>query len=331
MATNATVRQVQALLDARRVPEAARLLASSARAGDVGATIELAQWSIAGTIIPRDLKAARTLLGQAGAAGNEDAALLHASFLASGTGGELDWPAAVDSLRALRSRSQRARAQLRLLDAMDLDEQGFPAATPEPRPLSDRPLVSACHAFATRDEFEYIGALGSPFLQPSSVVDPATGRVVPHPIRTSDGAVFGVHIEDLVVSAINRRIAAMTGTDYRQGEPLQMLRYQRGAEYRAHMDALASEPNQRILTVLLYLNQGYQGGETQFPRTGLSFRGNTGDALIFRNVTADGRPDQMALHVGAPVTGGTKLIATRWIRQQAFHFPPPRPLLPSCP
>ena len=331
MAADATIRQVQALLDGRRIAEAAGLLASAARAGDRAATIELAQWSIAGNIIPRDLAAARALLGQAGAAGDEDAALLHASFLASGTGGEPDWSSAVAALRALAPRSARARTQLDIIEGMDLDDDGFPGGGFGIRPLSERPHVSACSHFLSRVECDYLGAAGGPYLQPSMVVDPASGRMVPHPIRTSDGAVFGVHIEDLVVSAINRRVAALTGTAYRQGEPLQLLRYHPGGEYRAHMDALPAEPNQRILTVLLYLNEGYQGGETTFPRTGLSFRGEPGDALIFRNVTEDGRADPMALHTGAPVTRGTKLIATRWIRKAPFTFPPPRPILATRP
>ena len=68
MTADPILRQVQALLDARRVAEAARLLASAGRSGNVTAMVDLAQWSIAGNIIPRDLGAARDLLGQSGAA-----------------------------------------------------------------------------------------------------------------------------------------------------------------------------------------------------------------------------------------------------------------------
>ena len=97
------------------------------------------------------------------------------------------------------------------------------------------------------------------------------------------------------------------------------------------MDALPSEANQRIMTAILYLNDGYQGGETQFLRTGLSVAAKAGDLLIFENVTADGRADPMALHAGAPVTQGMKMIATRWIRKDDFTYPPPRPFLASRP
>jgi prolyl 4-hydroxylase len=329
MASNATIDRVGKLVGASRFAEAARLLGTAAEAGDAEALAELARWRIAGAIIPRDLAAARALLRRAAEAGNRDAALLHAYFQASCTGGPDEWPEALDALRALAPQEPRARAQLRLIDAMELAPDGSAARPPETRPLSASPHVVAAPGFMTPAECAYLVGLGEPALQPSVVVDPATGRMIPHPVRVSDGTTFGVYAEDLVVNALNRRIAALSGTSAAQGEALQLLRYRAGGEYRAHMDALPAEANQRILTVLVYLSDGYQGGETRFLRTGLSFKGKVGDALLFRNVTADGRPDPMALHAGLPVTRGTKVIASRWIRQQPFVFPPPKPLLES--
>jgi prolyl 4-hydroxylase len=159
------------------------------------------------------------------------------------------------------------------------------------------------------------------------VVDPATGRMVPNPVRSSDAAIFGVYAEDLVVNALNRRIAAASGTRPEQGEPLQLLRYRPGGEYKPHLDALPAEPNQRILTMLVYLSDDHEGGETSFPHTGLTFRGRIGDALLFGNAGADGRPDPLSLHAGLPVTKGAKYLASRWIRAEKFTYPPPRPIL----
>jgi len=52
-------------------------------------------------------------------------------------------------------------------------------------------------------------------------------------------------------------------------------------------------------------------------------KGSTGDALIFRNVDASGRPDPAARHAGLPVIRGEKLIASRWIRERPLD--PERP------
>ena len=176
-------------------------------------------------------------------------------------------------------------------------------------------------------ECAWLREAGEPALRPSLVADPGTGRMVPHPVRSSDAAMFGVFAEDLVVNALNRRIAALSGTRPDQGEPLQLLRYRPGGEYKPHMDALPAEPNQRILTVLVYLSDDYEGGETSFPNTGLSFRGRSGDALLFRNAGDDGRADPLALHAGLPVTSGVKYLASRWIRAGRFTYPPPKPLV----
>ena len=170
--------------------------------------------------------------------------------------------------------------------------------------------------------------LAEPDLQPSFVVDPATGGRMPHPVRTSFGTSYGPTQEDLVVNRLNRRIAAATGTRAEAGEPLHILRYTPGQEYKPHLDAIPGIANQRVLTVLVYLNDGYAGGETDFPELGISVGGAMGDALMFRNLTPDGRADPRTRHSGLPVTSGTKWLATRWIREAA-HDPwdegePPR-------
>ncbi|WP_331040153.1 2OG-Fe(II) oxygenase [Allosphingosinicella sp.] len=130
-------------------------------------------------------------------------------------------------------------------------------------------------------------------------------------------------LENPAVHALNRRLAAASGTQVTQGEPLQILRYSPGQEYKAHVDALPVGTNQRILTMLVYLNEDYAGGETKFLETGLGFKGRTGDALLFRNASADGRPDPMARHAGLPVTRGQKLIASRWIRAKPLDLMSP--------
>jgi prolyl 4-hydroxylase len=327
MAPGGTIGQVEALLAARRFAEAARLLLAAADAGETAAVVELAHWRIAGNLVRRDLAEARRLLGLAAAKGDEAAASLHAGFLAGGVGGRDDWPAALAELRSLARRQAPAAAQLRLIEAMDLDAGGFPARPIETGRLSAAPYAAAAPSFMTEAECRYLKAAGEPALQPSAVVDPATGRMVPHPVRSSDAAMFGVYAEDVAINALNRRMATLSGTRIDQGEPLQLLRYRPGGEYRPHMDALPAEPNQRILTLLVYLSDDYEGGETAFPNTGLTFRGRTGDALLFRNAGPDGHADPLSLHAGLPVTKGIKYLASRWIRADKFTYPPPKPLL----
>jgi prolyl 4-hydroxylase len=140
------------------------------------------------------------------------------------------------------------------------------------------------------------------------------------PHRDSDNMVVTPMAEDLVIQAINTCIAEATGTGYGWGEPLHVLRYRPGQQYRPHHDALAQVPleKRRLATALIYLNDAYEGGETHFPEIGMTVRGAVGDLLIFHNLTADGMPDPRMTHAGLPVGRGEKWLATRWIRPSDY-------------
>lgn len=319
--------RVDGLVAQGRVRDAYLLLSNPAGTDAADALFLLAVWRIRGGEIRRDLPAARHLFRRAAEAGHGSGALIHAYLLANGTGGERDWPQAFAILQRLAPSTPAAATQIALLGSMAINDHGQPTRLPTPRALSGTPYAAVFKSFLSPQEASYIQRASEERLQPSVVVDPGSGRLTLNPIRRSDDAVFGVLQEDLVINAIACRIAAASGTSSEQGEPLLVLRYQPGGEYRAHSDALAGADNQRTTTVLLYLNDDYRGGETRFVETGLTVRGRTGDALLFRNVTADGRPDPMSRHAGLPVTHGTKWLATRWIRQNRYTYPAPSPLL----
>jgi prolyl 4-hydroxylase len=110
---DAPIAQVETLLMQARHADAARLLLTSAATGNPQACAKLAEWRIVGNIVRRDLASARALLERAAAAGDRDAALLHASFLAAGVGGPDDWESARANLTALARKEPGAGAQLR--------------------------------------------------------------------------------------------------------------------------------------------------------------------------------------------------------------------------
>ena len=123
-------------------------------------------------------------------------------------------------------------------------------------------------------------------------------------------------MEDPAVHALNRRLAAISGSAYACGEPLLILRYRPMQHYLNHLDALPGLENQRVMTALVYLNEGFEGGHTAFPAAGISYRGNLGDAILFTNVLENGQADQASLHAGLPVVSGEKYLASRWIRRE---------------
>jgi prolyl 4-hydroxylase len=319
--------EVELLVGAGRAADAWRLLNDRAERRDSEALFLLGIWRLGGQVVRRDLGAARALFGQAAQAGHFEGARAYVAFVGNGTGGPRDWPQALRLLDALAAAAPEFRAERDLIAAMTLSSAGDPLIRPEAELLSERPQVRCIRGCFSAAECDFIVAAAEPWLSPSVVVDPQSGQTVQNPVRTSDGMVFPWIAESPAIHALNRRIAAATGTDPAQGEPLQVLRYRGGQQYRAHLDAVAGEANQRILTALVYLNDGYLGGETKFLKTGLSFSGAKGDALIFANALPDGRCDSDALHAGLPVRSGEKYLASRWIRARPFTFPPPRPVL----
>src|SRR5205814_8697697 len=80
-----------------------------------------------------------------------------------------------------------------------------------------------------------------------------------------------------------------------------------------------AQNGQRALTVLIYLNDDYDGGDTAFIALGRSFKGRKGDALIFWNVTEDGSLDWRTQHAGTAPTRGEKWLFSQWIRVRAMQ------------
>lgn len=315
-----TADHAETLARAGRVREALALLQKAAGANDADALFKLAIWSLTGSYVQRDLAASRRFFAQAAVAKHPDALRIYLAFVANGTGAPPDWPQAMQMLRKMATVDDDSRLQLELIEAMALKSDGDPASVPEPEPLSQSPDVALYPALLSSQECDYLVEAARPLFQPAVVVDPATGRQIPNPIRTSDSAAFPLANETPAIHALNRRIAAAAGTNVTQGEPLQVLRYGPGQEYKAHLDALPGTDNQRVATMLVYLNEGYEGGETHFFAVPLSVKGRKGDALLFRNATADGRPDERARHAGLPVTRGEKLLASRWIRARPLSL-----------
>jgi prolyl 4-hydroxylase len=105
-----------------------------------------------------------------------------------------------------------------------------------------------------------------------------------------------------------------------------VLHYRGGEEIRNHFDFIdPASPHyaeqirlrgDRIITFLLYLNDDYREGETEFPEAGVKHKGTRGEGLFFVNVLEDGRPDLRTVHAGRPPTSGEKWIITQFIRNK---------------
>lgn len=306
-----------ALAQAGDIAGARALAAQAGAAGDPDALLVQALWTIEGRIVARDLAAARAGLERATVAGQARAARILASMRAAGEGGAADWAGALALLDTWAGRDPQAGPERALIAGMALDDAGEPIAPPTAEPLTSEPDASAFRSFLSAGECAWLRQAAEGRFRPARIFHEARGEWIADPIRDSGQASFPLIARGPALVAIERRIAAATGTTLRQGEALQVLRYAPGQQYRPHLDAVPGLANQRVMTFLIWLNEDFDGGETVFPETGLTFRGRAGDALLFANIDAAGRPDPRTRHAGLPVTAGVKLLASKWIRATA--------------
>lgn len=94
-------------------------------------------------------------------------------------------------------------------------------------------------------------------------------------------------------------------------EGWQLIKYKIGEEFKPHFDCLNKE-NDRLFTTIIYLNDGFSGGETYFPTTEEIIYPKQGKLVIWKNLIND-KCNPKSLHSGNPVLEGTKYALINWV------------------
>ena len=299
---------------------------------------------LAGNSLSPDWEIAVGLIDTAAAAGHAEAIERRALLECRGVGRSPNWDLALDSLAIAAGRGSRFAARQLVLLADDRYEpadwtepspvdwsatrsririaQRLSAAAAPGRMLSESPIVHAVPGFASAAECQWLIAAAGPRLERAPVYNNPTGV---DPGRTNQFTPFNFANGDIIVEVIRQRIANQIKAPLACLEMSQVLHYGVGQEFVLHCDFLDPQAmreeiarhGQRVATVLIYLNEGFEGGQTDFPRLGLNHRGRTGDALVFGNVDAAGRPDPRSQHAGCPPTLGEKWVFSQWVRNRA--------------
>ena len=116
-----------------------------------------------------------------------------------------------------------------------------------------------------------------------------------------------------LVEKIKNGVAEITGFPVENQEDFHFVKYNTDGEYKVHTDG-----KDRPKTALVYLNDGFIGGETEFPKLNMIIKPETGKLVIWDNTLEDGSGDPNSLHAGLPVIAGTKYIAVIWIRGEKY-------------
>lgn len=134
---------------------------------------------------------------------------------------------------------------------------------------------------------------------------------------------------DPVAKPLFEKISKMYGIPFENGEDLQVVRYKPGQYYNEHHDSCCDNNDKcvsflrrgghRILTVLIYLNDSFEEGNTYFKNLDIKMKASPGSAIVFFPLAKNkNKCHPNALHAGMPVTSGEKWIANLWFRQNRF-------------
>jgi prolyl 4-hydroxylase len=305
-----------------------------ARGGDVGALTALGKRLLVGEGVTLSTDKGLVTLREAATRGSGEAAALLAVCAAWGIGQARNVEAALDHLvRAAQLGWDPARRELEVLartSATDpaalrrkVDLVSWRAA-PAMRVVFEKPRIIVIERFATEEECRWLVARADDGgLQRAKVYrDSSTAQLAD--TRTNRELSFTIFNTDVVLSLVCDRIAAATGAPVSHFEIAKLLHYSPGEQFALHADFIEARTpelarelarrGQRVATFLIYLNEGYEGGATQFPRLSWQYRGGRGDALLFSNVDPGGAPDYDTVHAGMPPTAGEKWVLSQWIR-----------------
>jgi hypothetical protein len=299
---------------------------------------------LSGTTLSPEWKTAVELIEAAAARGHADAIERRAILECRGVGRAPSFTEALDSLAAAAEAGSLSAARQLILLA---DGRYEPAAPVEPlagdwtemrsridlarivRPaaapgslLSATPIVHAVPGFSSAAECQWLIDSARHRLKRAGVYNNPTGA---DPGRTNELAAFNFAHSDVVVELIRQRIANQINAPLACLEMSQVLHYDVGQEFVLHCDFLDPQAlreevernGQRVATVIIYLNQDFEGGQTAFPQLQLNHRGKAGDVLVFGNVDGAGRPDPRSQHAGCPPTRGEKWVFSQWVRDRA--------------
>ena len=324
--------------------EAINHLVAGVRKGDVEAMTRLGKRLLVGDRAPLLPNDGIGLLVDASERGGGEAAALVAVLFGIGVSRRHDLAAALEYLVVAAERGwPPAQAQLaalageragtlephgagwwrRLAASIDLSAWLTP---PPPRELNDSPAIRSYPNFLSPTVCRWLIERARPLLSRALVYDGITKQTRAHPARNNNAAIFGLLDTDFVFVLVGRRICSCLNVPFGYLEAPAVLHYAEGREIKEHFDFV--DPHvpgyeqeialrgQRVATFLLYLNDDYSGGQTEFPRLGISHKGHTGEGFFFSNALADGRSDLRTLHAGRPTIRGEKWIVSQFIRNR---------------
>ncbi len=189
---------------------------------------------------------------------------------------------------------------------------------------------SVVHNFVSTEECEEILAYSWQNLEKSNVIS-SDGKGQKHDGRTGSNT-WLQHNTSPLIEDVAKRISQMVRMPLENAEPFQIVHYGEGQKYDYHYDSFHESDEaynedyvktggQRLVTVLGYLRDVPQGGETGFCHHGLSVQPKAGTVVVWYNVNKEtNERNEFSQHAGLPVILGEKYAFNLWFREGKFKY-----------
>ena len=135
------------------------------------------------------------------------------------------------------------------------------------------PILYVVDNFLSNEECDAFIKASEGKLQPSTVIN--LDNELQHENRTSENC-WVEHDANDIVHEVSKRLSILVQIPIRNAEQYQLVYYKKGAKYMPHFDSFDYETEdgkkywepggQRMITVIAYLNDVEEGGETGFPK-----------------------------------------------------------------
>jgi prolyl 4-hydroxylase len=179
--------------------------------------------------------------------------------------------------------------------------------------------------FISKSDCDYLINISQGQFKDSSIYSTPLGAV-DKSIRSSKNSAFQ-RSENKIIEMIENKIIKLLNIQRNQIEPIQIVKYDKGNQYKPHYDYFSNitdnVKNQRIHSFIIYLNdlQENEGGATWFPLYRIRVYPLQARCLHFKNIDYEGNVNPLTLHCGEEIlSDNVKYILTVWIRQYPYNL-----------
>lgn len=139
-----------------------------------------------------------------------------------------------------------------------------------------------------------------------------------------------------VFKKLRNEISKKINVPVENQETILAIRYEKNGSYMEHYDSFVkyskdsiytnqfyeqsmASGGQRKFTALVYLNDDFSGGETNFSKLNKKIKPETGKLLYWNNLDENGNTNLNMIHAGMPVLDGQKWVLVIYIREKKYE------------